>query len=394
MSVVKASDAAECRAVDPDVELFATADWHLTDSPRRRTADVHPYPARFIPELPALALQVLRPNGPVIDPFCGSGTTLVEAMRRGHDAIGVDINPIACLISRVKTTPWRPADEPLLERHARALLTRATSGDAAVQRALCDEIPRVDHWFESWAQRLLAGAVSYVRDLDDCDPWRDRVALAVSAATVRIGRQESDTRYAAVAKTIGPEGGLKAVEVTLRRLAAWLVANRDAVEDNAARVICGDSRQLSELADGSAAAAVFSPPYPNAYEYWLYHKYRMYWLGFDPIGVREAELGARPHYCKPNGLTADDFEGQMFDVFKELHRVLRPNGSAVVIVGDSQIRGEEVNNADVLCRSSAQAGFEVLASTFRAIRKSSTSFNQQHSRARTGEHVLLFSRRG
>lgn len=393
MAAVQTSDAAGCRAFDPDVELFEAADWNFSESPRS-PSDVHPYPARYIPELPALALEILRPNGPVVDPFCGSGTTLVEAMRRGHDAIGVDINPIACLISRVKTTVWQDADDRLLDVHARALVASAASGDLALQAELCAEIPRVDHWFDPWAQHLLAGAVSYVRGLEMEDPWRDRVALAISAATVRIGRQESDTRYAAISKPITRDGGLKAVESTLRRLSAWLVANRSAVEDRSARVICGDSRQLSELEDGCAAAAVFSPPYPNAYEYWLYHKYRMYWLGFDPIGVRETELGARPHYCKPNGLTADDFERQMAEVFKELHRVLRANGSAIVIVGDSQIRGEEVNNAAVLSRSSTNAGFELLASTFREIRKSSTSFNQQHSRARSGEHVLLFSRRG
>ena len=37
---------------------------------------------------------------------------------------------------------------------------------------------------------------------------------------------------------------------------------------------------------------ITSPPYPNAYEYWLYHKYRMYWLGLDPIAVKKQEIGA------------------------------------------------------------------------------------------------------
>ena len=45
---------------------------------------------------------------------------------------------------------------------------------------------------------------------------------------------------------------------------------------------------------------ITSPPYPNAYEYWLYHKYRMYWLGEDPLAVRRAEIGARPHYFRRN----------------------------------------------------------------------------------------------
>ena len=55
-----------------------------------------------------------------------------------------------------------------------------------------------------------------------------------------------------------------------------------------------------------------SPPYPNAYEYWLYHKYRMYWLGMDPIAVRQQEIGARPHYfrstIKMNMILSDRWE--------------------------------------------------------------------------------------
>ena len=87
------------------------------------------------------------------------------------------------------------------------------------------------------------------------------------------------------------------------------------------------------------AAAVFSPPYPNAYEYWLYHKYRMYWLGMDPISVREREIGARPNYFKKNPHTAADFECQMGRVFALLARVVVPGGHACFQVGDSIIRG-------------------------------------------------------
>lgn len=378
-------------AASPDVDLFLSADWDFPASPRR-VGDVHPYPARFIPELPALALDCLRPNGPVLDPFCGSGTTLVEAVRRGQQAIGVDLNPIACLMSRVKTTRWNPCDEAVVERHARALVAHSTSGDIAVLKELALGIPRLDHWFEPWAQRLLAGAVAYVRQLDPGDPWRDRLALAVSASTVRIGNQESDTRYAAVSKSLGPIAALRILEDALRRITDWLRANASSIESCAAEVVESDARCIPQE-DGVAAVAVFSPPYPNAYEYWLYHKYRMYWLGFDPIEVRGCEIGARPFYSGSGTMTADDFGREMSEVFSQVHRLLRPGGAAIVVVGDSIIRGESIDNSDVLTGAADKSGFDLLASRFRFIRKTSTSFNRQHSRARSGEHVLLFSRR-
>jgi len=377
-------------AARPDVAKFLDADWDFPTSPRR-VGDVHPYPARFIPELPALALDCLRPNGPVLDPFCGSGTTLVEAVHRGGQAIGIDLNPIACLMSRVKTTRWLAADENLVEHHARSLTTQAAGGKSSLNELIL-EIPRLDHWFEPWAQEFLAGATAYVRQQDPNDPWRDRLALAVSASTVRISNQDSDTRYAAVKKSIGPELALRVLEDAFRRVVDWLRANATHIESNAAQVVEADARSIP-LRDGIAAAAVFSPPYPNAYEYWLYHKYRMYWLGFDPIQVRGSEIGARPFYSGSGTLTADDFRREMTEVFAEVHRLLQPGGAAVVIVGDSMIRGELIDNSDVLTSAADTAGFDLLASRFRLIRKTSTSFNRRHSRARDGEHVLMFSRR-
>lgn len=379
--------AAAC----PDVDLFLDADWDFPTSPRR-VADIHPYPARFIPELPALALECLRPNGPVLDPFCGSGTTLVEAVRRGSRAIGVDLNPIACLMSRVKTTRWQEADENLVERHVRSLAAHASAGDSSSLSDLNLEIPRLDHWFEPWAQELLAGATLYVRQQDPNDPWRDRLALAVSASTVRLSNQDSDTRYAAVKKSMGADLALRVLEDAVRRVVDWLRVNATHIESNATQVVEADARRIP-LPDGIAATAVFSPPYPNAYEYWLYHKYRMYWLGFDPIRVRGSEIGARPFYSGSGTLTSDDFRRDMTEVFAEVHRLLRPGGAAIVVVGDSIIRGEFIDNSDVLATAADAAGFDHLASKYRMIRKTSTSFNRLNSRARDGEHVLLFNRR-
>ena len=383
-----ALDASPLASRSFDLGVFEATDWSFPASSVGR--DLHPYPARFIPEIPRAAIATLRPQGVVLDPFCGSGATLHEALRAGLRAIGVDLNPVACMISRVKTTPWSAQDTVVASQHVADFAKALGEREPHDLNNLHREIPRLSHWFSEVGQELLSRSMRYIDDLEG--PWRDRVAVAVSAATVRLSRQDSDTRYAAVEKDLNYESGRRVLIDSLRRVTGWLETNTKGVR-KAGEVHCADSRDLGFLPDESVDAAIFSPPYPNAYEYWLYHKYRMYWQGFDPLTVRAREIGARPHYSKPNGRTAADFASEMTQVFSGLARVLRPNSGVFVVVGDSQIRGEPVDNRELLTQVADQTGHDLVAAALRPIRASSTSFNLAHRRARVGEHVLLFRRR-
>ena len=86
-------------------EALSGMDWAFTDDETTfLTHDIHPYPAKFIPQIPGNLISVLSgPGELVLDPFGGSGTTALEAMRLGRRALSVDANPIASLIGAVKT---------------------------------------------------------------------------------------------------------------------------------------------------------------------------------------------------------------------------------------------------------------------------------------------------
>lgn len=80
--------------------------------PERHTHMLHSYPAKLLPQIPAFFLMsnkfASRDHEIVVaDPFCGSGTVLLEGALRGLKAVGADTNPLARLIARVKTTPIR-----------------------------------------------------------------------------------------------------------------------------------------------------------------------------------------------------------------------------------------------------------------------------------------------
>lgn len=367
-----------------DYDSLALIDWDFAKAHTRgATHGIHPYPAKFIPQIPRALIASLQPRDgtAVLDPFCGSGTTLVEAAAAGFPAVGIDLHPLACLISKVKVTPLVGSVSDAAER----AVSRARPHHDATPR-----IPALDHWFRQDIQVELTGLVEGIAAEPDHN-LRDALRVALSSIIVRVSNQESDTRYAAIAKSIrGPE-----VRVFFRQAAhkleralsqTWArllpkpdveVLNRDLLT-----VVPRDIKRRISL-------VVTSPPYPNAYEYWLYHKYRMYWLGMDPIAVREKEIGARPHYFKRQPHTAADFGRQMGQVFELLSAVIVPGGHACFQVGSSIIRGELVDNAALLRRAAESRGFTVATEMQRSIPQGRKAFNPTHARIKS-EDLLVF----
>ncbi|PIO04477.1 hypothetical protein COT48_00260, partial [Candidatus Woesearchaeota archaeon CG08_land_8_20_14_0_20_47_9] len=70
------------------------------------THGIHKFPAKFFPELPRYLInKYSKREDRILDPMCGSGTTLLEGLLLSREVIGIDIDPMARLITKVKTTP-------------------------------------------------------------------------------------------------------------------------------------------------------------------------------------------------------------------------------------------------------------------------------------------------
>lgn len=340
---------------------------------------IHPYPAKFIAEIPRslLASISVKPDTAVLDPFCGSGTTLVECQRRGINAIGIDLNPIACLIARIKISTC-PTN---LITHAIDVVKKAEKQPAET----IPEIPNLDHWFEQAIQVKLASLILAIKSapVDVCDCLQ----LALSRIIVRVSNQESDTRYAAIPKNITPKDVsqlfLRAVESidTALRARHYALTEAQVIEGNTLNITPAQITQPISL-------VITSPPYPNAYEYWLYHKYRMWWLGFDPLKVKEHEIGARAHFFKKNHHTADDFSRQMRQTFALLQNVVIPDGYVCFVVGRSRIHGEIIDNARTIKQEGSAFGFQLIFQTERVLSAHRKSFNLDHANIKT-ETVLV-----
>lgn len=365
-------------------------DWDFVDVPSSNGIyNIHPYPAKFIPQIPKKLIELFPPQtGTVIfDPFCGSGTTLVEGTELGLEAWGVDLHPLACMIARVKTTPLSQAYFHELTDVLRIAQARMS------ENVNIPSIPNVDHWFKPGIQKALALLVEQIDTISDLS-INEAMKIALSSIIVQVSNQDSDTRYAAVEKNVTQadvfdrfEKAAMGLGQIVTRLTDTLFLKRGKATIINADILSVTPHDLPK----PVGLVVTSPPYPNAYEYWLYHKYRMYWLGMDPIAVREREIGARPHYFKTNHQDETDFEEQMSKTFFLLSKVMIPYAKACFVVGRSIIHGREIDNVALLQRAATPHGFEVIGIVERQILKSRKSFNLSHGKINR-EHIVVFEK--
>ncbi|WP_153015857.1 DNA methyltransferase [Methanofollis ethanolicus] len=375
-------------SIDPQkmktiLQSLLSYDWNFPDAANGNGIfNLHPYPAKFIPQIPrALIKELGVPEGTLVcDPFCGSGTSLIEAQNQGYQAIGIDLNPIACMISHVAT---HPCSDDLLT-HAQRCIRQAKleQGTHPVP-----PIQNIDHWFKKPIQLAITSILVQINNIQE-DDLRKVLQLALSSIIVRVSNQDSDTRYAAVEKNVTDHDVYTLFERACIRYSQVLRHADTPIPQ--ATILNKDI--LSVTPDDFPAPVglvVCSPPYPNAYEYWLYHKYRMFWLGFNPQIVKTHEIGARPHFFKKNPQGPMDFKEQMTQVFNLLAQVCVPEAFVCFVLGDSKIRGQIIDNSKLLLDAASTCGFGVRAVIPRSIPNSKKSFNLSHARIQNENIIIL-----
>ncbi len=379
---------------DQESQLIAAlnaTDWDFHDSVGDADAhSIHPFPAKFIPQIPRkiLSLFDVPPDTAVLDPFAGSGTTLLEAQSAGHNFVGIDLNPIAALICRVKTAGV-PSGALDFARQVAGSARTALKG----KRFLLPEIPRLEHWFRPEVSEAMACIVREIDGLSCSEQAKDFLRLALSAITVRVSNQDSETRYAAIPKQIGEADVFRLFARSADSIALKLQRSNTLFSESRqrGRIIREDARRIADLQLPPISLVITSPPYPNAFEYWLYNKYRMYWLGFDPIFVREHEIGARPHYSCNNGESIEDFLSQMATVFEGISKHLIDNAAIAVVIGsECRIRGGVFDVPTALDRTLVDIGYDPLTSVQRRIPRTRKAFNPEIGSIES--ETLLFMR--
>ena len=361
------------------------------------THGIHPYPAKFIPQIPNALIQELSSVGDTVgDIFCGSGTTLVEALTLKRNAVGVDANPLACLISSAKTTALSETDASLLaalrdqaKSMGAELSEYAATGKSFSSNGWRPSFDKLEFWFPFEAIEELAELKKYCVELPD-GAAKNLALVALSSIIVTVSRQDSDTRY------VRREKGLAAGD-TCKKFARALESALHVATEFTELV---EPRFICTLSSGSLLHApsipkldlmVCSPPYPNAYSYHLYHMTRMLWLQMDQPLFKKEEIGSHRKYSSKSktAATVETFRTEFTSILSWLSGSLKRNGYACFVVGDSTLRGERINNADLISAAGVGAGFREVARLKRTMQSSKKSFNPAIGSIKSEDILIL-----
>jgi len=376
------------------------------------THPVHTYPARMHPatsrRLIALVMDGLPKEAMLVDPFCGSGTTLVEARHANIRALGSDLSPLAVMIARAKTWTVSPSRRRTLKDTAHRISGETLAAGKSARRASHDPASlrkpkgfdpnsrdrRVAPWFYPHVRRELEDIASRVDAVRVKDPELGEVLTVIlSAVLYKVSRRSSDTDPTKVDRAVGR--GFPARLFAQR--AELLIAGLEELAHNRMvppQVFEHDARKLGEIVPaGGAAGIVTSPPYPGTYDYAEIQRLRFDFLGLRHRAYDEGEIGARRRFQTGSVEAIEQWREDLAAMLDAMATALRKRGLAAIITGDSLTTGNRARLADEDVRSMLDDRLALVAWGWQE--RPSLGAAERSAFAARGkrEHILLLERR-
>src|SRR5258706_5771415 len=244
----------------------------------------HKYPGKFIPHIPRWALRRFLPRnvgGVVFDPFVGSGTTLVEAYLYGLHGYGIDIDPLARLITKVKTTVIPETGLRTLPNDVISALEEKKAG------SFRPRIPTLSHWFNERAVEDLSAIYEVIEQFRDEPDVYDFLLVCFSAIIRRASNADNQTMKTYVSHTNpkSPEPVRPVFKKTVYTYADRLIKYGLLAPNKAsARVLAADDARTLDalwLAENLPPVdlAVTSPPYIKSVDYIYNQMVELFWIG-------------------------------------------------------------------------------------------------------------------
>jgi SAM-dependent methyltransferase len=388
------------------------------------THGLHRFPGKYIPNI---CRYILRSNDfadstrTVLDPFCGSGTTLVEAALEGRRFVGVDIDPLGVMISKAKTEPLSDEDLRFLQR------VWARHDFSAEDAEMVPPVANLAHWFTDEAIRQLSSIKAKCLTLSG--RLRTFSLVVFSSIIRRVSNADDQTQKTYVSHTHRKTPPLPSAifplflerAITGMREYVALLPNQPS-----GIVLRGNAGSLN--GDFDFDDIITSPPYIDSIDYVYNQMLEYFWLlaelgvtsheGFrqmrkEPMGfnIRKAVFGddetaqtlsvqrkAYEDVCAHIGARSPKEEMSVRSFFRDFMGHIRDVRSKqkecakyVCIIGNSYIRGVTVPTSEILVDAFQHLGYRLADRTVYEIRRHYMKFPRRNNSGKiTIDHILVF----
>jgi DNA modification methylase len=371
---------------EKEIDKDWSFDYLKPSDTNKLTHGYHRYPAKFIPQLVEKLMDeyTTDKDAHINDPFMGSGTTIAVAISKGFKASGTDINKLAYLIAKVKSTPIEPI---YLDRRINEFLEKLEKLEKVEPIIPEKNIERIDYWFREDIKIELGKMLSVIykeedlniRDLylvafshilKNCSYWLQKSTKPTRDLKKKMPNPRELIRKHLLKMKKGNEEFYKAVPENVKRnLKEYL------------NIQVGDARS-QPIADESVDLIITSSPYSTSYEYADLHQLSVLWLNLTDdlkeykrefIGTTYKEYKDKEPRSKiaqeivekiseKSKKKAEEIKAFFIDmdgVFDESFRILKQNGRCCFVIGNTRILGIDILNAEVFAESLQYAGFEI-----------------------------------
>jgi len=384
----------------------------------------------------------------ILDPFCGSGTLLVEASVLGRNSVGIDVDPLSVFVTKVKVHSLRKAGlEATAEKLGKTLddLIRTPtelkkfqtsemeelSYETKLDGAWVPKIPKLHHWFYRYAIVDLARLLKAIEELKVPETHRDFLRL-IFAATIRGASRADPVPVSGVEVTkvmLEKERAGRSVDVisifkrrltrAIEEMGSYQVARDPTATAKAYR---GDVAALRANMAPQVDAVITSPPYHGAVDYYRRHQLEMFWLGMtkdqtERLGLLEHYLG-RPRVPERHSYVSgaslelaktQSVEAKMRKVsseranafkhyaigmsraFENIAKRMSAGACCVLVVGHSSWNGGSINTSQLMAEL-AQPHFELSERLYYPVKNRYMSYERHNGANIDREHVLVFER--